>query len=245
MWTRAIVILAAWIAGTGALMAETGEVTGSVTYRERIALPPDAVLTVALLDVSKQDVAAEVIAWTEYQMSGVPTVFKLSFEPGQIDERHSYAVRADIRVDGQLMFTNTSAYPVLTRGAGATADIVVERVNVAGQASILGTDWTVVSLGDQPLELDRMPTISFSEDGAVGIFAGCNRYVGTFETDDGSFKLSDNMAGTLMACPPEIDEIERKFLDLMQSVSVVNNNGQVLTLSDADRVLLIRAKAGI
>jgi uncharacterized lipoprotein YbaY len=33
-------------------------VTGSVTYRERSALPPDAVVRVGLSDVSRQDAAA-------------------------------------------------------------------------------------------------------------------------------------------------------------------------------------------
>ena len=39
-------------------------VTGTVDYRERMALPPDAVVEVRLSDVSRQDVAAPVIAET-------------------------------------------------------------------------------------------------------------------------------------------------------------------------------------
>ena len=38
--------------------AKQAAVTGSVAYRELIALPPDAVLEVRLSDVSRQDVAA-------------------------------------------------------------------------------------------------------------------------------------------------------------------------------------------
>ena len=45
--------------GTG---TTTSKVTGSVTYRERIALPPSAVVTVKLLDVSRADAPAELIA---------------------------------------------------------------------------------------------------------------------------------------------------------------------------------------
>ena len=39
-------------------------VTGTVAYRERMALPSDAVVEVRLSDVSRQDVAAPLIAET-------------------------------------------------------------------------------------------------------------------------------------------------------------------------------------
>jgi uncharacterized lipoprotein YbaY len=43
-----------------AVPATTATVTGTVTYLERIALPPDATVAVRLLDISRQDVAATV-----------------------------------------------------------------------------------------------------------------------------------------------------------------------------------------
>ncbi|MBO6774757.1 MAG: YbaY family lipoprotein [Marinibacterium sp.] len=63
MWKQICAIaLAVMTMSTEAALAETRQVTGSVTYRERIALPPGAVLKVSLLDVSQQDVAATVIS---------------------------------------------------------------------------------------------------------------------------------------------------------------------------------------
>lgn len=50
--------------------AKQAAVTGSVAYRERIALPPDAVLEVRLSDVLRQDVAAPVIAETTVVPAG-------------------------------------------------------------------------------------------------------------------------------------------------------------------------------
>ena len=44
------------------LDTKVATVTGTVTYRERIALPPDAVVEIKLLDVSPMDVAATLIA---------------------------------------------------------------------------------------------------------------------------------------------------------------------------------------
>jgi putative lipoprotein len=42
--------------------AEAARVTGSVTYRERIALPPTAVVKARLVDVSRADAPAELLA---------------------------------------------------------------------------------------------------------------------------------------------------------------------------------------
>ena len=68
--------------------------SGTVTYRERIALPPGAVVEIKLLDVSRMDVAAEVIAETairpEHQ---VPIPFELASDPDRIDQRRRYSVR--------------------------------------------------------------------------------------------------------------------------------------------------------
>ena len=47
---------------TSSLGGETSEVTGSVTYRERIALTPGTIVEIKLLDVSRQDVVAKVIS---------------------------------------------------------------------------------------------------------------------------------------------------------------------------------------
>ena len=59
-------------------------VTGTITYRERIALPENAIVNVQLQDVSLQDVAATVIAETTITTPGqvpirrTPTSFSLT-----------------------------------------------------------------------------------------------------------------------------------------------------------------------
>ena len=47
--------------GSGSAAAPDAAVTGTVTYRQRIALAPGSVITVQIQDVSRMDVAAEVI----------------------------------------------------------------------------------------------------------------------------------------------------------------------------------------
>ena len=101
-------------------------VTGTVTYRERIALPPNAVVRVQLRDVSKMDVAAEIISEQIIEPKhAVPIPFELAYDPADIDERMSYSVFADIRSDGKLLFISNTHNAVLTRGGSNQIDIVL------------------------------------------------------------------------------------------------------------------------
>jgi putative lipoprotein len=111
------------------LAGASNSVTGSVTYRERIALPPDARVEVKLLDVSLQDVVAKTIAEQTIEVTHqVPIPFELVYDPAQIREGLSYSVRATIYRGDKMMFTTDRHYGVLTRGAGHHVDLVLVRV---------------------------------------------------------------------------------------------------------------------
>lgn len=91
-------------------------VTGTLAYRERIALPDDAVVTVTLQDVSLADAPAKIIAKHRFETAGaqVPFQFDLAYDPKKIEQRHRYSVSARIEVDGKLRFITDTSYPVVT-----------------------------------------------------------------------------------------------------------------------------------
>lgn len=106
-------------------------VTGTVTYRERMALPPTALVKVQLLDVSFADVAATVLdSLTLRPANGkqVPYEFLLRYDPTQIKPQGIYVVRASILVEGKLLFTATDSYAVITRGNPLDVNLVLQRV---------------------------------------------------------------------------------------------------------------------
>lgn len=107
-------------------------VDGSVTYRERMALPEEAQLTVQLLDVSLADAAAETLAEVSFVPTHqVPIDFSLEYDADAVADGHSYAVRADIRDGGgQLLWTTTDHHGVeLGPDAEQEAvEIVLQRV---------------------------------------------------------------------------------------------------------------------
>jgi putative lipoprotein len=99
-------------------------------YRERIALPPGAVAEVWLLDTSLADAPAVEIAYQKIEGPGNPPIpFALDYDASKIEERMQYGVRATIRHDGRLLFTSDTHYPVLTRGAGNTAEVMLIMVD--------------------------------------------------------------------------------------------------------------------
>ena len=115
---------------TGAhVSASMEQVTGTLMYRERIVLPPGVVAEVRLLDTSLADAPATEIAYQRIAEPGAPPIpFVLDYDPSKIQESMQYGVRATIRHEGQLLFTSDTHYPVLTRGAGNTTDIMLVMV---------------------------------------------------------------------------------------------------------------------
>ena len=97
-------------------------VTGSITYRERMALPPTAQVEVTLADVSLMDAPSKTIAQQSFTADGrqVPFAFSLTVDQRQLDPRHSYAVSARITdASGRLMFITDTRNSVTFDGRRA------------------------------------------------------------------------------------------------------------------------------
>jgi putative lipoprotein len=137
---RPAALLLAALAGAGcasplppppqpAPLARQGLLTGTVTYRERLALPASATLTVLVWDALAQLPAAKV-GETTLQIPGqVPIPFEVFFDPALIQQDHTYAARATLRVDGVVWFESTTPVPVITQGMPVTGvQILVARV---------------------------------------------------------------------------------------------------------------------
>ena len=97
--------------------APTASLDGEVFYLQRIALPPSAVLSVTLQDVSLADAPALAIARQSGPITGqVPLPFHLEYDPAQIQPRHRYAVSARIEAEGNLLFISTEHHAVELTG---------------------------------------------------------------------------------------------------------------------------------
>jgi putative lipoprotein len=104
----------------------TAFLTGTVTYRQRVALTPQAEVQVELRDVSVQDTPGTQVAKQVIGTPGqVPIPFSLEYDPTRILGGRSYAVSARIVDRGQLLFVTEARVPVLTGDAQGPIEIVV------------------------------------------------------------------------------------------------------------------------
>jgi putative lipoprotein len=129
-------LLAAGCAAPTVVPAESGatsaRVTGTVGFRERLALLPGVVVTVQLVDVSRADAPAIVIGEQVITTDGnqPPFRFVLTYDPAAIKPQNTYAVSARIQdKDGRLRFISDQRYAVITRGAPTHVDIVLRAVS--------------------------------------------------------------------------------------------------------------------
>ena len=118
-------------------------VSGSVTYRERIALTPDAQVVVELRDVSLADAASQLIARQTISDPGqVPVKYKVEYNRDDIDSSRTYSVTARIiESDGRLAFTNDTVREVITRGNPNKVDMVLVLVQPPPGLITEGQDW--------------------------------------------------------------------------------------------------------
>ena len=99
----------------------SAQLNGTATYRERIAMPADAVFETTLEDVSKADAPADGIGRARIEKPGnVPIRFEIPYDTSRIVQSHRYMVRARILSGGKPFFMTDQSYPVLTQGAAGT-----------------------------------------------------------------------------------------------------------------------------
>jgi len=225
----------------GAAHAQDATVTVGMSLDDGAAVPDNAVIDVQLLDVSRQDVPAETISMQRVQAEAFPVQVRLHYDRGVIDERMTYVISSRIVSDGDVLYRTTSSYPVLTRGATDTVDVVMERMETASPVpDFAGTTWTAFEIGGRALIAETPPELAFMSDGDFGLFAGCNTFRGRATVTTDSIDFPETMAGTLMACPPPQDKLEKDMLEALRNVSGYSYNGDTLALTNAAGVTLLR-----
>ncbi len=115
------------------LFSAQPQVTGTISYLQRIALPEDAFIRVQIEDVSRMDAPSVVIGEQIIQPAGaqVPIPFTVSYSENDIQEGHSYSISVRITDgNGNLLWITDTYIPVITNG-NPTSDIEVNLVQVS------------------------------------------------------------------------------------------------------------------
>ena len=227
------------------------QIVGTVWYRERMLLPPNAEIYVALEDVSRMDVAADVIADTRFTpKGGPPWDFSLAYDPARINARGRYAMRARIEVEGRLMFINTRHIPTFDQEPGTPLKIMVSRTAMTAKpakpnADLVNTYWKLTELNGKPATLGagkkELHLVLELEKNTVRGFSGCNRFSGTYQKNTNKLKFGP-MAATMMACMEGMEQ-EQAFLKALGRTERYAIKGNSLSLYSDDEKLIPRFEA--
>ncbi|MCU5771993.1 YbaY family lipoprotein [Erwiniaceae bacterium BAC15a-03b] len=137
--------LGAKTAGQQAAIAQPN-VSGSVYIRQRIALPPDAVLTVTLSDATLADAPSKVLSQRAVRTEGkqAPFSFVLPFNPADIQPNARILLSAAITIDGKMAFITEAVKPVIN-GGGTKAELLLVPVPSVAMPAQSGAATTVPS----------------------------------------------------------------------------------------------------
>jgi len=127
----ALLLEAPYDSGTLTLTAAP-QVRGNVSYRERIALPDDAVVRVQIIDVTAVDAPTTILGEQVIVTGGaqVPFAFAVPYDMSEIDDAQRYGVVAQITdSEGRLLFVTDRPAPVITGGNPVSGlDLMLVRV---------------------------------------------------------------------------------------------------------------------
>jgi len=218
--------------------ASAGTITGSATYRERIALPPDAAFKATMEDISRADAPATVIGRVDFMpASPVPIQFEIPYREADIQPGHRYGVRARLTTKGRLLFATTQAHPVLMQEADQVVGmLLLQRVADTRKPdrSLTNTYWKLTELRGVPVKTaarQHEPHLILQAEGQrLAGSGGCNRLMGSYQLNGQTLALG-KVASTMMACPDGMEE-ETAFFRILEHVQAWKVQADQLDLLD-------------
>jgi putative lipoprotein len=235
-------------ATTEAVMVET--ISGTLSYRERIALPPGAQMEIVVSDITLgRD--QELILSRELNTIGQgspPIPFSINVSKLNLSDGPLYGLRAFIRErDGAILFRTSEPFLLNLRSDTVNiGDIVVSMTSpddpgLAKIPDLQDGEWRVTQIGGDVVPETSAPTISFAVDGRVYGSTSCNRFNSSYSLDGNALEIG-NLAATKRACDPGLMQQERRFLDAISLIENVSlEQGGFLVLSgNGQRLVAVR-----
>lgn len=204
-----------FVALAGPALADKVTLTGDVTYRERIALPPGGVLTVSLVDLAMPGQPRVTAKAAIAGPGSVPLTFTLNFDESVVLPGHSYALDAEIGgPDGTLWFRTPTAYPIDPLEPTEPIVIVVNRAPEPQEPAsvpvgvppptttpspVLNVTWQALTIAGKPVGRGLVSSLSIAPDMRAGGRGGCNSWFAQAELNEQRLLFSA-VAATRMAC---------------------------------------------
>lgn len=138
-------------------------------------------------------------------------------------------------------------------GCVAKADIEQAKTAVKGEVPVIrgsleGGPWVAEDINGGGVMDNARVDISFDpgDAGTSAVYgrSGCNRFKGSWKQDGSTIRLGP-LASTMMACPPALMDLERKFLGALEAATTVefDATGAAYLKAPDGRVVKLRREA--
>ncbi len=109
------------------LSIQQPNVSGTIWIHQKVALPPDAVLTVTLSDASLADAPSKVVAQRAVRTEGkqAPFSFVLPYNPSEVQPNARILLSAAVTINGKLVFITDTVQEAVINQGGTKADLTL------------------------------------------------------------------------------------------------------------------------
>ena len=101
-----------------------------------------------------------------------------------------------------------------------------------------GSLWVLIELNGEALIAGTTITAEFDREGLLKGVAGCNQYNMQYDITGNSIEFFSPESSTMLACPPELMNQERDYLDALGATKTFSMSDDQLTLFDQDGTLV-------
>jgi len=208
-------------------------------YKEKIALPSNAVLNISLEDTSKTGLSSEVISSVSIKnITTIPYKTNLEYDPEKIKKGNNYTVIATIKYEDKLLFTTTSVINPFNQNDKNVIPILVQSAKRANSnVGLINTHWQLIQIGKHKISRSNMNDQAYlileSDKPSLKGFGSCNGFFGTYELNKNVLSFGTIGSTEMMCSSDEVMQTEMEFFELLSSVVTWKIQGERLELNNS------------
>jgi putative lipoprotein len=219
--------------------SSSSKISATITYRERIALPPGSSLQLKIIPLASNN-ADLIIRKTQLLNNAPPFSFDIEIPEKMRQSAESFVLQADIKRNEQTLFTATKNIGVLNHSKDL-GEILVKRIKPQAKkdeklSGLVEQQWELIEIYGQPIHNPAnlpMPWLKFEANGRLLGFTGCNQTQGKYKITDEQVQLRPGVITNKFCIKATINE--KDFLDALKKTANIEISNNHLLLIGNDK----------
>lgn len=219
--------------------SSSNKISGKITYRERIALPPGSSLQLKIIPLASNN-ADLIIRKTQLLNNAPPFSFDIEIPEKMRQSAEIFGLQADIKRNEQTLFTATKKIGLLNQSKDL-GEIIVKRVKSQAKKDdkipgLVDQQWELIEIYGQTIDNPDnlpLPWLKFEANGRLLGFTGCNQTQGKYKITDGQVQLRPGAITNKFCYKATINE--KDFLDALKKTANIEISNNHLLLIGTDK----------